>query len=312
MEAPVFLVAAERSGTTLLGAMLDGHPLVSWPGAFDYALDWPAQEDAAWPDLVDTWSRLAESSAVRRARIRIDPALGFPDLVRSLHAQHRGGTRKPIVGMTAHRHFERLLRLWPEASFIYLLRDGRDVARSHVANGSAGNVWTASQEWLDAERSWRALALQLPAERQLEVRFEDLVTAPERELARVCAFLGIDDSPEMLAYPERSALEAPDPRLVARWRQRLSRRELSLLEATLGSALRERGYPAGAPRPAWVPAPRRIALAAGDRVARGIARVRRDGAARWLRRQLGRSIRFGSLRGALSARIRRLDFSLSR
>jgi hypothetical protein len=312
VEAPVFLVAAERSGTTLLRTMLDSHPQIAWPSEFDYALDWPAEQGAEWPDLVDFWSRLAESRAVRQARIRIDPALRFPALVRSLYDQHRSRTRERIVGVTAHRHFERLLRLWPDASFIYLLRDGRDVARSWVENGAAGNVWTASQEWLAAERSWRAVAAQVPAERKLEVRFEALVTAPERELARICAFLGVEESRDMLDYPARTSHEPPDPRLVERWRLRLSRREVALLEASLGAALRERGYAVGAPRPAWVPAPRRLALRAGDRVARGVARVRRDGLRRWLQRQAGRRIGLGSLRGALSARMRWLAASATK
>ena len=113
MEAPLFLVAAERSGTTLLRLMLDGHPQIAWPCEFDYALDWPEATQGEWPDRVDFWLALAANRQARQARVQIDAKLEFPDLVRSLYAQLRARTRKPIVGVTAHRHYEQLLRLCP-------------------------------------------------------------------------------------------------------------------------------------------------------------------------------------------------------
>ena len=49
MEAPLFLVAAERSGTTQLRLILDGHPQIAWPCEFDYALEWPEARGVARP-----------------------------------------------------------------------------------------------------------------------------------------------------------------------------------------------------------------------------------------------------------------------
>jgi hypothetical protein len=129
MDSPVFLVGAERSGTTLLRLMLDGHPQISWPCEFDFALEWPAPRAGSEPDLIDYWALLADSRQARRARIVINASLALPDLVRSFLEQLQRRTHKPVVGVTAHRHYERILRLWPEARFVYLIRDGRDVAR---------------------------------------------------------------------------------------------------------------------------------------------------------------------------------------
>jgi hypothetical protein len=53
-----------------------------------------------------------------------------------------------------HRHYDRLLRLWPEARFIHLVRDPRDVASSCIGMGWAGNVWTGVTRWIEAERLW--------------------------------------------------------------------------------------------------------------------------------------------------------------
>jgi hypothetical protein len=83
-----------------------------------------------------------------------------------------------------------ILGLWPDARFIYLLRDGRDVARSQVEFGLAGNVWAAASVWRRAERDWRLLCAKVPPQRRIELRYEELARDPERELTRICAFLG--------------------------------------------------------------------------------------------------------------------------
>jgi hypothetical protein len=268
MEAPVFLIGAERSGTTLLRLMLDGHPEISWPCELDFALDWPAAPPGEWPDLIDYWSSLAESSQARESRVVIRAELDFPRLVRSLFDQLAARTRKPICGVTAHRHFERILGLWPDARFIYLVRDGRDVARSHVEVGLAGNVWAAASVWRRAELEWRRLCARVPPQRRIELRYEDLVQDPERELTRICAFLGLSYSAEMLATPSRTPTEAPDPRMTEGWRTKLSERELAWLEHAIGAELRDRSYARSRVRAAWIPAPRRLALQLGDRLGR--------------------------------------------
>ena len=47
---PVFLVASERSGTTLMRLMLDGHPDITWCHEFSYVVGLMA-DDGSPPDL---------------------------------------------------------------------------------------------------------------------------------------------------------------------------------------------------------------------------------------------------------------------
>ena len=306
MESPVFLVGAERSGTTLLRLMLDGHPQIAWPCEFDFALDWPGG-GGEWPDLIDYWSSLAESRQARQTRIVIHAQLGFPELVRSLHEQVCSRTSKPIAGVTAHRHFARILRLWPDARFVYLVRDGRDVARSHVEMGWAGNVWAAATVWRETERDWRRLCALVPAERRTEVRYEDLVRDPRGELTRICSFLDVSYAPEMLDYPARSTYEAPDPRVISRWREKLSARELAWLEREIGAELRARAYAPSRVAAAWIPAPRRVALRLGDRIGRVRFRMRRYGTGLWAKHQVARRFRFAALRRVTAGQMRTID-----
>ena len=306
MEAPIFLVAAERSGTTLLRLMLDGHPQIAWPCEFDYALEWPAATRTGWPDLVDFWAALADNRQARQARVLIDPKLAFPDLVRSLFSQHRARTRKPVLGVTVHRHYEQLLRLWPDARFIHLVRDGRDVARSHVEMGWAGNLWAAAKPWREAERTWHSLAARIPENRRMELRYETLVRAPERELTRICTFLGVDYATEMLEYPLHSTYAAPSARFAERWREQLSGRELALLEGEIGRELLARGYAPSGASAAWIPAPRRAALRVGDHIGRMRFRMRRYGFGLWLEQQLTSRLGLGGL-GRVFERTQAID-----
>ena len=307
MEAPAFLVGAERSGTTLLRLMLDGHPDVSWPCEFDFALDWPSAKQGEWPDLMAYWSVLAEARQARQHRLLIRAELDFPLLVRSLLDQLGARTRKPVVGVTAHRHFARIQQLWPDARFMHLVRDGRDVARSHVEMGWAGNVWAAASAWREAERDWLRVCAEVPAERRIELRYEALVRDPRRELTRICEFLGVAYSPEMLDYPLRSNYEAPDPRMTERWREKLSTRELAWLEREIGRELRARAYAPSPVHAAWIPAPRRLALRAGDRLGRARFRMRRYGARLWAKHLVARRFRFATLYRLTLERMRGID-----
>jgi hypothetical protein len=290
MESPVFLIGAERSGTTLLRLMLDGHPEIACPCAFDFALAWPEARNGELPEPIDYWQMLAEDRRAREARVVIDARLRVPELVRSLLAQLGRRTHKPVFAVTAHHEYERLLRLWPEARFLYVVRDGRDVARSHVALGWAGNVWAAAPAWRAAEREWRRVSALIPRENRLEVRFEDLVRDPRAELSRIAGFLGLEYAPGMLDSPARGSYAAPHPNASERWREQLSTRELALLEREIGPELRARGYAPSLVAPAWIPAPRRLALRLGDRAGRFRFRARQLGARWWARQRLRRRL----------------------
>ena len=68
------------------------------------------------------------------------------------------------------------------------MRDGRDVARSVVEMGWAGNAWAGCSPWIEAERLWERLSGELPPDRQLSVRFEALITNPVEVLTGICKF----------------------------------------------------------------------------------------------------------------------------
>jgi hypothetical protein len=88
-------------------------------------------------------------------------------------------------------------------------------------------------------------------ERYLEVRYEQLVVEPERELARVCDFAGLRFEPAMLDYagsvdvsakPHQRSLTRPPTPGLRDWRRELSPADADAFSAVAGDVLLELGY----------------------------------------------------------------------
>jgi hypothetical protein len=237
---PIFLVGSMRSGTSMLRLMLDNHPELAFFHEFPFAVEMLGED--GWPDMDEYYRYLEVHRIFQDSGLSVDTGLDYPALMNSFLRQKRDGDGKRLVGATVHHQFDRLLRIWPDAKFIHLLRDGRDVARSCMGMGWGGNMYTAVWSWVSAERQWAAFAPALPPGRRLEVRYEDLVRDPVAALAQVCRFAGLDYHPAMLEYGRGSTYESPDPKLAEQWRTKLSPWELRLAEARIGDMLVERGY----------------------------------------------------------------------
>lgn len=214
-----FIVGVPRSGTTLLRLALDAHPELAIPPETGFLLPlfarsrWrlPRLDRSAFYDHVTrfhTWPDLGLDAAVLgRAIAALEPfslAAGMRCLYRLVAAQRgksRWGDKTPTYGKV----LPRLRRLLPEARFIHLIRDGRDVALS------LGRVWfSPSDELTERAAHW---AREVAAIRQcgkgdpgyLEVHYEDLVSEPRPSLERICSFLALEYSETMARSHETAA-----------------------------------------------------------------------------------------------------------
>ncbi len=288
---------ALRSGTTLLRLMLDGHPALSCPGESDFLVDHLSNAGAGWR---------YDRPALESGRIFKASGLSYPAGLEGAEAfagfvgQIRGSAEWPVLML--HRGMGTLAALAPEARVIRLKRDPRDVARSSISMGWAGNVWHGAGHWIETEESWAAGAPAL-THPPLEVVYETLIAEPEAELARICAYLGLAYDPAMLSYPERSSYAAPDPSLTLQWKRTLSPREVGLIEARLGPRLERHGYAASG-HPAVEPGGvERLRLAATNKIATLRFAARRHGWATVLQHRLAGRLGLRALRAAAQLRI---------
>lgn len=220
-----FIVGCARSGTTLLRSMLDSHPDLAIPGEnhflrqqFRRRTPFAAGHAVPHNEIV---AALAE--APRGASFLGDlPSIGdgtdaghsdaltMAEWIRETYGTYaaargktRFGDKSPLIDDMAA-----LADLVPEAVFIHLIRDGRDVALALLdQQWGPTSVRAAATMWRDEVTRCRALGLQLPRRRYLELRYEDLVADPEARLVEVCELIDLPYDPAMCDY-QRSAREA--------------------------------------------------------------------------------------------------------
>lgn len=269
-------MGAERSGTTFLRLMLGHHPELAWQSEFDFSIHMVSDE-GNWPNLKTYYEWLSTDRIFLSNKFTTDPDLAYPELVKDFLEQRRHRDRKPRIGATVHHHFDRLLCLWPEASFLHIVRDGRDVARSAIAMGWAGNAWTGVQGWIDAEMLWERLREKVPETRRFELTYEELVADPVATLTSLCEYIDVAFDPAMLKYPEDTTYDAPDPSLCYQWRDKMTRYEVQLAEARIGPMLIERGYELSEIPPIEVASWKRKILRLNDRAAKSTFRIQRYG-----------------------------------
>ena len=262
---PFFIVGAGRSGTTLLRLMLDAHPRLAIPPESHFVVGLQRRfGDVPGPEAVEAllahprfreWA--LDPGRVRRTLGARAPASWAElfDAAFSLYAAQHGKARWGDKTPDYARHLAKVRRIFPDARFVHLIRDGRDVAASLArVPWYRGSVARAAHDWVKSVR--RARTAGLRRDEYLEVRYEDLVADPETALRRVCAHLGEEWSEAMLDYPDRAGEKVPERRSVwhertrrpvsdervGAWRRELTPSDLWTFERVAGDLLDELGY----------------------------------------------------------------------
>jgi hypothetical protein len=276
---PIFVVGCPRSGTTLLRLMLDAHPSLAIPpeshfiplvarvrSRYQQPSGFDAEHMAA--DVMrglrfQDWGLPAED--VRRAiRERRPTTLAaaiecFFVAYADAHGAARWGDKTPGYSI----ELPLISELFPEAVFVHLIRDGRNVALSLMEVPRPPRSFAeAAQVWRYRVSKGRADGAALGERRYLELRYEALVDDPESALKQICSVASLEYTPAMLDYhredpaasvPERNwghhrNLASPPTPGLRDWRERMSDAEQELFEAVAGDELSELGYERRFPR----------------------------------------------------------------
>ncbi|MFF5260250.1 sulfotransferase family protein [Actinomadura viridis] len=312
---PIFVIGCPRSGTTLLQLMLHSHPRIAIPAETRFLL--PAYTSRSdFGDLRDSVNRRAlaewitgrketkfrdlglDAAAVVEEIVAGPPTLGSAlGIVFRAYARRFGKPRWGDKRPSYIKHVGTLLRLFPDAQFVHLIRDGRDcVASLNEMPWYKQDVYHAVCVWREAIDAGRRLASRLGPDTYYEMRYERLVAEPAIELTRLCAFIGEEYHPAMtepqgiarVTVPKQKRWHdrthsAVDTGRVGSWANRLEPWEIGLAELGFGARLQDYGYEPS--ELAARPTPRQLAQLARTGAHRRMAHRKADLRDRWQRRQ---------------------------
>lgn len=282
------IVGAPRSGTTLLRLMLDSHPDLAIPpetGFLGMGPSLAGDGDAlrrsffdvvtACPPEAPAWSDFGiPKDQFWSALLAVEP-FSVADGFRAFYRTYAARFGKPRWGDKTPLHCLQIAEIagvLPEACFIHLVRDGRDVALS------LREMWFAPSDRIEDLAAFWVRCVTTAREqgrasgRFVEIRFEDLVRDARSTLRSLCEWLRLSPADEMLDYhvraPARLAehrerrrvdgslvvshegrlrqqaltVHAPQASRVQSWRSRMTSDERQRFESVAGGLLAELGY----------------------------------------------------------------------
>ena len=98
--------------------------------------------------------------------------------------------RMSLYGLSKEYWNEQVAKLFADALFINIVRDGRDVARSHRDTWGYMSGLRAIEKWPRYIRMGEEFAPKVGSDRYLEVRYEQLVADTEKQMHQVLDFVG--------------------------------------------------------------------------------------------------------------------------
>lgn len=281
MNDPFFFILGNpRSGTSMLRLMLNSHPQMSVPpecGFAQWLYESYKNKDHGSPDVVsayladvcktrkfETWGM---DLAYMQAFARNSHPASYAELALLVYQSYAAlhGKSARVYGDKNNyylHHLPELKQAFPDARLVLIVRDGRDVACSyrHVHDQHSDSryqpdlptdIRAIAEEWRDNNMA----ALRMMDDKAITVRYEDLLVAPQEQLARLCEFLGLtfdatmleyythnDEPPEFMAWKGKT-LEAPDPENMGKFRNELTQDEIRAYESVAGEVLTRFGYP---------------------------------------------------------------------
>lgn len=278
-DGPIILTGADRSGTTLLYALLASHSQVSmvrrtnmWRWFYGRYGDLADPSNLA--QCLDTMMRYARLGVLQPdpGRIRAEFAARpqtYGQLFAVMHEQHAARRERRRWGdKSLHtEHFAReIFSELPNARILHMVRDPRDryasIIRRYESDGKpAKGIGAAMGRWRSSVRAGVGNVAEFGDEHYRIVRYETLATAPEETMQEVCAFIGEPYEPEMLAmrgvtdaadYSGNSSFESIAPgeistRSIGRFGRTLDARTIAVIEAIGGKWMDTFDYPAAGP-----------------------------------------------------------------
>jgi sulfotransferase family protein len=283
VSGPIFVGGLERTGTSLIYALLASHPNIAmsrrtnwW--TFFYRRFGDLGHDANLDRCLATMARYRRHRKLQPDfdRLRREFVAGPRDygrLFALLEAQHAERLGKPRWGdksLHTERYAEAVFSFFPDARILHMVRDPRDRYASVLKRWQRvrGGVGAATAMWLYSIALGERNVSRWPDRYRL-VHYEELATRPEPSLRDISAFIGEPYEPQMLRMGgaedfrdqggNSSYGEIPVGTIstasIGRYPQMMRPGEIAFMQRLAGPAMRRHGY-----------APEAVRLAGIDRL----------------------------------------------
>ena len=199
-NAPVFVVGCQRSGTTMLRLLLDSHSRISCGPETRFLED---LERIVGSD----WQRLSQYGFTQEEWL--DRIATFFGGFQADYARARGKVRWADKSPRYAMRLDFVLRVFPDAQVVHVIRDGRDVAVSHRKRFGYWSSVKSTVKWPRYVAAARAAGSRIPPGQYHEVRYESLVSDQEKTMRELMDYLGETFEPEMLDF-EGHAHDVPE------------------------------------------------------------------------------------------------------
>lgn len=269
-RGPIYIAGLERSGTSLIFALLASHPNIAmtrrtnlWTHFYRQYGD--LSDPVNFEHCLGTMMRYKRLIKLQPNpnRLRDDFWGGEPTYARLFalleehHAERLGKRRWGDKSLNTERYAEPIFESYPQARIIHMIRDPRDRFASSLARWKVrrGGVGAGSAEWLASARLALHNQRRYP-DRYKVIRYESIATNPDETIREVCDFIGEPFTPEMLnmqgaptfrekgsnsSYGQRDpGVISPDS--IGRFRQVLTPLQIAFIQVSAGRMMDVFGY----------------------------------------------------------------------
>lgn len=217
---PVFMIGTQRSGSNLLRLMLNQlkdiaspHPPHILERMFPLMDSYgDLQQDNNLKILVDDVCRLVELNPVEWSGVSFDreevtkrtterSLMSVYGAVYDIYTEHQHAKTWCCKSLANIKYVNEIREYFKHPKFIYLYRDGRDVALSfQKAVVGEKHIYNIAKNWADTQNNALVLKNAISEKCFYSVSYEQLTQQPEQTARSLCEFLETEYVPEMLDF----------------------------------------------------------------------------------------------------------------